>query len=235
MIEGVLRLADRPAQSVMVPRRDIIWLDAKAPLQDIWMEARASGHARFLLCDGDLEQLLGVITLADLGEALRLESADFTPYVRQPLLVSPSVSLLRLLELFRESSVHLAIVTDEYGGIEGLATPADILKAIAGELMDFGSRERAEATPREDGSWLFDGQFAIQEAERVLGRDDLSRGDDYYTLGGFVLWHMGRVPVVGETLTWRDLRIEIADMDGPRIDKLIVSRRGPPPPPEGLS
>jgi putative hemolysin len=225
MIEGVLRLADRPVESVMVPRRDIIWLDAKAPLTEMWAEARASGHARFLLCEGDLEQLLGVITLADLGEALRVGAPTLTPYVRPPLHIPPSVSLLRLLELFRESSVHLAVVTDEYGGIEGLVTPADILKAIAGELVDLGSRERAEAVRREDGSWLMDGQLAIHEAERLLERNDLAHGDDYYTIGGFVLWHLGRVPVAGETLTWRDLRIEVVDMDGPRIDKILVARR----------
>jgi putative hemolysin len=210
---------------MMVPRGDIIWLDSNMPLGDMWAEARASGHARFLLCTGELEQLIGVITLADLGEALRLNTQDLTTLAKPPLHVPPSVSLLRLLELFRESSVHLAVVTDEYGGINGLATPADILKAIAGEMADFGSRERAEALRREDGSWLIDGQLGINEAERVLERNDLTHGDDYYTIGGFVLWHLGRVPVCGDTLTWRDLRIEVVDMDGPRIDKLLVAAR----------
>jgi len=229
MIEGVLRLADRPAESVMAQRRDIIWLDSKAPLIEAWAEARSSGHSRFLLCEGELEQLLGVITLADLGEALRVNASSLAPYVRQPLHVPPSVSLLRLLDLFREASVHLAVVTDEYGSIEGVVTPADILKAITGELRDLGSRERAESMRREDGSWLMDGQLPIQEAERCLQRTDLAHGDDYYTIGGFVLWHLGRLPVAGETLSWRDLRIEIADMDGPRIDKVIVTPRAPPP------
>jgi putative hemolysin len=232
MIEGVLRLADRPVEAVMVPRRDIIWLESGAPLTDLWAQARASGHARFLLCEGELERLLGVITLADLGEALRLNATTLAPYIRPPLHVPSSVSLLRVLELFRESSVHLGVVTDEYGSIEGIATPADILKAIAGELGDFGSRERAEAVRREDGSWLMDAQLPIHEFERVLERNDLSHGDDYYTAGGFVLWHLGRVPIVAESLTWRDLRIEIVDMDGQRIDKILVvpqspSSRGP--------
>ena len=236
MIEGVLRLADRPVESVMVSRGDIIWLDAKAPLSDLWAEARQSGHARFLLSEGELEQLLGVLTLADLGEALRLNAPTLSPYTRPPLHVPPSVSLLRLLELFRESSVHLAVVTDEYGGIEGLVTPADILKVIAGELGDFGGRERAEAVRREDGSWLVDGQLGIHELERVLERKDLAHGDNYYTAGGFVLWHLGRVPVTGETLTWRDLLIEVVDMDGPRIDKILVNlRKGTPQTPASES
>jgi putative hemolysin len=224
MIDGVLRLADRSVRSVMTPRVEVVWLDATAPLAETWAEARASGHARFLLCEGELEQLIGVITLADLGEALRLE-VDARPYARAPLQVLRSLSLLRLLEMFRESSVHLAIVADEYGSIEGLATPADILKAIAGELTDMGSRERTEATRREDGSWLMDGQLPIHEAERALERNDLASGDDYYTIGGFMLWHLGRLPVAGECLAWRDLRLEVVDMDGPRIDKILVARR----------
>jgi putative hemolysin len=225
MVEGVLRLADRSVESVMVRRGDIIWLDIHMPLEELWNEARASGHARFLLCDGDLEQLIGVITLADLGEALRLGKLQTDRHVRPPLHVPSTISLLRLLELFRESSVHLGIVTGEYGEIKGVVTPIDILKAIAGELPSVGGRERAEATQREDGSWLMDGQLAIHEAERVLDRNDLSRGDDYHTIAGFMLWHLGRLPLAGESLAWRDLQIEVMDMDGPRIDKLLVSKR----------
>jgi putative hemolysin len=177
------------------------------------------------LCEGELEQLLGAITLADLGEALRLGHLDRERHIRAPMYVPPSVSLLKLLDLFRESSVHLAIVTGEYGEILGLATPADILKAIAGELPEMGSRERAEAVLREDGSWLMDGALGIHDAERVLGRTDLSHGEDYYTVAGLLLWHLGRLPRAGESLAWRDLRFEVVDMDGPRIDKVLVSSR----------
>ncbi len=225
MIEGVLRLADRSVESIMVPRGDIIWLDARGSLESMWREARESGHARFLLCDGNLEQLIGVITLAELGEALHVGRLEIERQVRVPMHVPPSVSLLRLLEQFRESPVHLAIVTGEYGEVLGLATPADILKAIAGELREQDSRERAEAIRRDDSSWLMDGQLSIDEAQRVLERSDLSHDEDYYTIAGFLLWHLGRLPVCGETLIWRDLRIEVIDMDGPRIDKVLVARR----------
>ncbi len=228
MIDGVLRLADRSIESVMVQRGDIIWLDAKAPLEDTWAEARASGHARFLMCEGELEQLIGVITLADLSEAVRAGRLDSAQQVRPPLYIPPTVSLLRLLELFRESSTHLAVVTDEYGGILGLATPMDILKAIAGELPDVGSREHAEAVQRDDGSWLIDGTAQHPRSRTdLLARNDLSQDEDYHTLAGFVLWRLGRLPVCGESLTWRDLRIEVIDMDGPRIDKLLGQPRAP--------
>jgi putative hemolysin len=228
----VLRLADRSVESVMVRRGDIVWLDSTSPLEEMWAEARNSGHSRFLLCERDLEQLTGVITLADLGEALRVGRIDEQQHVRPPLYISPSVSLLRLMELFRESSVHLAVITGEYGEVQGVVTPMDVLKSIVGELPDMGSRERSEAVRRDDGSWLMDGQLSVHEVERLLNRNDLTEGEAYHTIAGFVLWRLGRLPVAGESLTWRDLRFEIVDMDGPRIDKILLMSRTPEEAPE---
>jgi putative hemolysin len=225
MIDSVLRLADRSIDAIMVPRGDILWLDINEPVTTLWDEARRSGHARFLLCRGELEQLIGVISLANLGEAVRRGAIDPDADVQPPLHVPESISIFKLLETFRRSSVHLGVVTNEYGGIEGLVTPADILKAIAGDLPELGSRDAAGAIQREDGSWLIDGHLPIHEAERALGRKDLARGDNYNTMAGFVLWHLGRMPVSGEKLAWRDLSIEVVDMDGLVIDKLLVMPR----------
>lgn len=230
LIEGVLRLADTTVESIMVQRGDIIWLDAHMSLELIWREARGSGHSRFLLCEGTLEQMLGVITLADLGEALRIGALNRDQHIRQPLQVPPTVSPLKMLDMFRGSNVHLAVVTGEYGEIRGLVTPADILRAIAGGIGDIGSRERSEAVRRDDGSWLLDGQIAIHEVERILHRNDLASGDDFHTVAGFVLWRLGRLPVVGESFTWRDLRIEVVDLDGTRIDKVLIAPRPAPAP-----
>jgi putative hemolysin len=225
MIDSVLRLADRNIEAIMVPRGDILWLDINEPVATLWDEARRSGHARFLLCRGELEQLIGVISLANLGEALRRGAIDQNADLQPPLHVPESISIFKLLETFRRSSVHLGVVTNEYGGIEGLVTPADVLKAIAGDLPELGSRDAASVLAREDGSWLIDGHLPIHEAERALNRKDLSRGDNYNTMAGFVLWHLGRMPVEGERLAWRDLSIEVVDMDGLIIDKLLVQRR----------
>jgi len=225
MIDSVLRLADRSISTIMVPRGDILWLDISEPVHTLWDEARRSGHARFLLCRGELEQLIGVISLANLGEALRRGGIDQEIDVQPPLHVPESISIFRLLETFRRASVHLGVVTNEYGGIEGLVTPADILKTIAGDWPEMGSRDAAGALQREDGSWLIDGHLSIHEAERALSRKDLARGDNYNTMAGFVLWHLGRMPVQGEKLAWRDLSIEIVDMDGLVIDKLLVQPR----------
>jgi putative hemolysin len=225
MIDSVLRLADRNIDAIMVPRGDILWLDVDEPVTTLWDEARRSGHARFLLCRGELEQLIGVISLANLGEAVRRGHIDQDADVQPPLHVPESISIFKLLETFRRSSVHLGVVTNEYGGIEGLVTPADILKAIAGDLPELGTRDAANVVTRDDGSWLIDGHLPIHEAERALGRRDLSRGDNYNTMAGFVLWHLGRLPVAGERLAWRDLSIEVVDMDGLVIDKLLVTPR----------
>lgn len=223
LIEGVLALADRKIGTIMVQRQDVIWLDMTEPLEEMWRQAKDSGHARFLVGRGELEELAGLITLANLSEALRRGKLEPERDLDPPLHVPESLTVLQLLDQFQRSSVHLAVVTDEYGGIEGVVTPADILKTIAGELPETGSRERPEMHSREDGSWLVDGHLPVEELQRALSRVDMVNAGEYHTLAGFVLAKLGRVPRTGEKLSWRGLRIEVVDMDGPRIDKLMVS------------
>lgn len=228
LLEGVLALADRKVGSIMVPRQDVIWLDIEAPIEVLWQRAKESGHARFLVAREKFDNLLGMITLADLSEALHRGELDPEKDLDPPLHIPDSISVLQLLDQFQRSSTHLAVVTDEYGEIEGITTPIDILKAIAGELPDLGSRERAESVQREDGSWLVDGHMPIEELQQRLGRRDMG-GRDYHTVAGFVLARLGRIPKAGDTLTWRDLKIEIMDMDGVRIDKILLRKQTPEP------
>ena len=223
LLEGVMALADRKVGSIMIPRQDVNWLDIEEPLETLWQEAKDSGHARFLVARGKLDNLLGMITLADLSEALHRGRLDPERDLQPPLHIPDSISVLQLLDQFQKSSTHLAIVTDEYGEIEGITTPIDILKAIAGELPELGSRERPDALQRADGSWLIDAHMPIEELQRRLGRRDMA-GRDYHTVAGFVLARLGRIPKAGDTLTWRDLRVEIMDMDGVRIDKVLLSQ-----------
>jgi putative hemolysin len=222
LLEGVLALADRKVGSIMIPRQDIIWLDADDPLPSLWQQAKQSGHARFLVARGRLDNLLGTITLADLSEAVHRNHLDVERDLHPPLHIPDSISALQLLDQFQKSSNHLAIVTDEYGEIEGITTPIDILKAIAGELPELGSRERPEAMQREDGSWLIDAHLPIEELQQRLGRRDMV-GRDYHTVAGFVLARLGRIPKAGDTLSWRNLKIDIIDMDGVRIDKVLIA------------
>ncbi len=223
LVEGVLALADRKVGSIMIPRQDVIWLDIADPIDSLWQQAKASGHARFLIAREKLDTLLGMITLANLSEAVHRGVLDPDRDLEPPLHIPDSISVLQLLDQFQKSSTHLAVVTDEYGEIEGITTPIDILKAIAGELPELGSRERPEATQRENGSWLIDGHLPIEELQRRLNRRDMV-GRDYHTVAGFVLARLGRIPKAGDTLTWRDLKVEIMDMDGVRIDKILLSK-----------
>lgn len=224
LVEGVLTVADANIESIMVPRPDVIWLDLDEPVEKLWQEARASGHARFLVARGSLDEPAGVITLADLGEAARRGGIDEGRDIAQPLMVPETVSVLRLLDAFQRSPVHLAIVTDEYGDVRGIVTPIDILRAIAGGLPDIGSRERAEIVTRPDGSLLVDGHLPARELAAALDMPELAH-DDYHTTAGFVLHRLGRIPRAGDRLTWRSVEVEVVDMDGPRIDKLIFRRR----------
>jgi putative hemolysin len=224
LLEGVMALADRKVGSIMIPRQDVIWLDIDDPIESLWQQAKSSGHARFLVAREKLDTLLGMITLANLSEAVHRGLLDADRDLEPPLHIPDSISVLQLLDQFQKSSTHLAVVTDEYGEIEGITTPIDILKAIAGELPELGSRERPEAVQRENGTWLVDGHLSIEDLQRRLNRRDMV-GRDYHTVAGFVLARLGRIPKAGDLLTWRDLKIEIMDMDGVRIDKILLSKK----------
>lgn len=225
MIEGVLHLADRNLRSVMVPRGDVVWLDLGDPREVQLQLVRDSGHSRFPVCRGELDELVGVARAVDVLDWLRAGTdAELVQRLAPPLVVQETTTVLRLLDLFREAAVHLAVVVDELGSIEGIVTPADVLRAIAGELPETAGTDAPEAVRRDERSWLLDGRLGIDEAQRVLGRDDLAGGDDYTTVAGFVLAQLGRLPVTAEHFTWKDLRFEVVDMDGRRIDKLLVER-----------
>jgi putative hemolysin len=228
MIEGVLRLPDRTVRSIMIPRGDVVWLDAADSRKTVWNTVRTSGHSRYPVCRGQLDELLGIVLTGELAEWLGdSESGELATRVRSPLVVHESTRILRLLELFRESKVHFAVIVDEHGSIEGVVTPVDILTAIAGELPESASEEAPEAVMRDDQSWLMDGRMTIDDVERLLAAGNMRSGDDYTTLAGFVLAQLGHLPTTGETFRWRGLRFEIVDMDGRRIDKLLVHRQTP--------
>ncbi|HYD66222.1 hemolysin family protein [Azospirillum sp.] len=223
MIEGVLRLADRPVRAIMVPRRDVIWLDIEDPPAAIAAEIAASGHSRFPVCRGTVDEVQGVVAAkALLDQALNGRPIDVRSAMVTPLIVHDGTPVLRLLELFKQSTMHMAVVVDEYGGFEGIATVNDILESIAGELPELGDEGDAGAVRREDGSWLVDGRTPVDEVEHMLHVTGLRGEGDFHTLAGFVLDRLGHVPVAAEHFTWHGLRFEVVDMDGRRIDKVLI-------------
>jgi putative hemolysin len=228
MIEGVLRLPDRTVRSIMIPRGDVVWLDAGDSRETVWNAVRTSGHSRYPVCRGQLDELIGVVMTGELAEWLGdPDSGELASRARAPLVVHESTRILRLLELFRESKMHFAVIVDEHGSIEGVVTPSDILTAIAGELPEAASEEAPEAVARDDESWLVDGRMPIDDVERLLGAGNMRSGDDYTTLAGFVLAQLGHLPATGESFRWRGMRFEVVDMDARRIDKLLIHRLAP--------
>ena len=224
MIESILRLADRTVQAIMTPRFDVVWLDSAAPPEEIRAKLAASGHSRLIVCKGEIDELQGVVQTKDIvDQAMQGRGFDLAAAIRPALVVHESTTTLRLLEIFRSAAVHMAVIVDEYGSLVGIATPMDILTAIAGDLPEPGRDEPPEAMRRDDGSWLIDGLMDLDGAERLLGRSGMREGHDFNTLAGFVLWRLGRLPRPGDAFEWEGYRFEVVDMDGRRIDKVLAA------------
>jgi putative hemolysin len=222
LLEGVIRFADRPLRSIMVPRHAMVWIDVNDPLDEALTEILDSGHSRFPLCDGSIDKVIGFLHVKDILEMQRSGGSDLRPLAREPLYVSESIPALRMIELFRASGIHMAMVVDEYGSLEGLVMPTDILTGIAGDLPDLGE-EAPGAVQRDDGSWLLDGSLPVDTAARVLDAEDM-QPEDYSTLAGMIIEELGHIPTPGETDTLHGWCFEVVDLDGRRIDKVLARR-----------
>lgn len=224
MIAGVMRLADRPVTALMTPRPDIAWLDLdddEAATRAALLECR---YSRLPVCKGDPDEIQGVVEAKDLlNRALAGQPLDLRAVMREPLVVHDGVSALGLLESLKQSPLHMALVVDEYGSLRGLVTANDILEAIVGELAEHGTEADPSIVQREDGSWLMDGGVAIDEIKETLGLRSLPDEDDYDTLAGLVLAQLERLPSAGDHFTLGGYRFEVVDMDGRRIDKVLIS------------
>jgi putative hemolysin len=224
MVERVFRLADRNVSAVMTLRRDIVWLEINDPWQENQRKIQAASHSRFPVCDGDLDRVLGVLHSKDLlAFGWQANGPSLRDLLKKPLFVSEQLTALRVLERFRGSAVHLALVVDEYGGVQGLVTANDMLEAIAGELTAEGPSERP-IVQREGGSWLLDGTLPIEDVRDLLKLEALPGEEKgaYRTLAGFVIDRLKKIPSVSDQFVWHGVRFEVVDMDGNRVDKVLV-------------
>ncbi len=172
----------------------------------------------------------GIVQVRDLfGQCLDGQPLDIRAGLREPLVVPESTSAVRVLELLKAQTIHVALVVDEYGSLQGLISSEDILESIVGELPDQGEQTEPEIVLREDGSWLLDGGLPVDETMALLGWREAPVSGSFNTLAGLVLAHLDRVPAVGETFTLRGYRFEVVDMDGRRIDRVLVSLEDVPP------
>jgi putative hemolysin len=226
MIEGVLRLTDRAVRVIMTQRSDIAWIDKSAPREALVDLVKNSPHTEFLVCDGSIDKAVGLVGARDLlRAALGEESLDIARFVRPTLFVAERTPVLTLMDLFRRQGVRIAVVVDEYGGTEGLVTATDVLEGIAGALPDRDESEGPTTVRRPDGSWLVDGLLPIDEFEDICGASGLREIGDFATVAGFVIHELGHLPRVGDRVERGDLMLEVVDMDGRRIDKLLATRR----------
>ncbi len=226
MVRNVFRLDDRQIGSMMIPRAEIAWLDANAPIDTVLAQIAEHGHTRYPVCRGSLDDVIGVIGANHLLPPLaRGEKPVLSELLQPPVFVPETLSGMELLEHFRQTDVDLVFVVDEYGAVQGVITERDVLEAITGE---FGvpTGEDSWAVRRADGSWLMDGMIPVPEMKDRLELKELPEEDRgrYNTLAGMVMLLLGRLPRTTDSVDWQGWRFEVVDLDGKRVDKVLVSR-----------
>ncbi len=227
MLNRVLRLGDRTSDSLMTPRTRITWLDANGSLEDNLAKMRDTLFARFPVYRGSDDDVLGILEVKTLAGQTDIKSTDeLLRHLRPALFVSDSTNALRLLEIFREEQQTVGLVVDEYGDIQGLVSLNDLIGAVLGRIQDSDSSEdEPSIVQRADNSWLIDGRVSADELKELLGLQTLPHEDaqGFTTAAGMVIAHYGRIPHAGEYFDWQNWRIEVVDLDGARIDKLLIA------------
>jgi putative hemolysin len=226
MVEGVFRLGDRRAFELMTPRGQVVWIDVSETLGEILAALRTHPFSRLPVCDGSVDHVIGVVHTRDLLLATADgNTLDLRKIAREPLFIPETVQALKIAEIFRTAGAEIAFVVDEHGGVEGLLTIADIVESVLGDFPQRGEPVVEYAVRRPDGSWLVDGAMPISELEGVVcirHRDSAERS--FTTVGGLVMTHLGRVPKTGDTFVADNVFFEVLDMDGNRVDKVLVRK-----------
>jgi putative hemolysin len=226
MVNRVLRLGDRTVDSVMSPRTRIAWLDMTAPLSENLDVLRQTPYSRYPVYRGDEADIVGVLEVKSLLRNITAGKPDLFRTLAKPLYVPATARALDLLEEFRDAETPMALVVDEYGDIEGVVTLNDLLAAVVGaSQLGHGNEEHPPIVQREDGSWLVDGAISTDDLRELLQLDHLPGEEehDFRTAAGMVMAALGHIPQTGEVFAWRGIRFEVVDLDGARIDKLLVT------------
>jgi putative hemolysin len=225
MVEGVFSLSDQRVNGLMTPRNEIAWLDVNDSLAETRRKVQESPFSRFPVANDSLDSILGVVKAKDLLLADLKNSNDLRSIALPPIHIPETAFGSRALEMFRESKRELMLVVDEFGVVQGLITLADILEEIVGAFEG-----GPQATQRQDGSWLLDGMLPNDEFKEIFNLRHLPAEEEYETLGGFVMLQMGRIPQAADQFDWNGLCFEVMDMDGKRVDKVLVTSIQTKPP-----
>ena len=224
MIKSIFRFGDRKAYSIMINRHDIVWIDNNDPPDVIKETVYNTNYSRLPLCDGSLDEIIGIIRVKDFfrhfekGKELNLKEIAM-----QPLFIPENLPALKILERFRETKIHTAVVVDEYGSVEGIVTLHDLIENIFGELPDRHEKPESPVVEREDGSLLIDGSMPVDELNEVLSIP-FEHKEEYTSLGGYVMFKLNKVPQEGDNFITKNYRFEVVDMDGKRVDKVLVNK-----------
>ena len=224
MIKRVFRFSDRRARALMTPRNDVVWIDQADPPDEIRRKIVSKPHTRFPVCDQSLDNLLGIVQVKDL--LVHDQNAD--PFrikgrLTLPLFLYEGTRGLKILEMFKTSGSRVAVVLDEYGTVAGLLTLTDILEALVGDMPVADEEDEPAMVQRPDGSWLLDGRLPLDEFRDLFELTSVQEGD-FHTLAGLVVTQLGHIPRVGETFDYWGLHFEVVDMDGNRVDRILVAR-----------
>ncbi len=226
MVAGVLELDQLSVTALMTPRPKIIFINIDDPEDVNWRKIVSSGHSSFPVYQGNRDQVIGMVAVKALWahSAIGL-TTNLKNLLVQPLVVPETMTAIQLLESFKKSSKHIALVSDEFGAIQGLVTLIDVLEAIVGDLPAQG-RASVAMKQREDGSWLVDATLSVDELKTLVQLEELPHEDDadFQTLGGFVMTHFGRIPDAGDHFEFDGWRFEVMDMDRHRVDKVLISK-----------
>ena len=228
LLAGVLRFGDRRIRGLMTPRNEMVSIDLDWDRERIATALKDSPHSRLPVYRGDPDDILGVVQAKDLlNRFLAGQPFDLAAAMQPVEVVHDNSPALQVLDILKRSAIHMALVVDEYGSVEGIVTAADILSAILGSLSGEGETDENSIVQREDGSWLVDGSAAVDVVRDRIDCRVLEEEGDYDTLAGFVLSKSRNIPIAGDHFLWRGWRFEVVDMDGRRIDKVLVSRERP--------
>lgn len=226
IVERVFSLGERKVSSIMTPRGKIVWLDIHDSFEEIQRKTTSGPYTMLPVCSKKLDNVLGVIQAKDILNCdLAKKQIDLRSLLLPPLFVPESMRALKVLEKFKQTGIHLAIVLDEYGAVQGVVALVDLLEGLVGDIPHIDELGEPQILRRSDGSWLVDGTMPVDDFKEELEIDRLPDEDDgaYQTVGGFMMTHLERIPVTGDKLEWGGFRFEVIDMDERRVDKLLVT------------
>jgi putative hemolysin len=224
LVDQVFRLGDLKVGGLMTPRFEIVWLDIEDTIENIRSKLIESNQTFYPVAEGSLDNIIGIVGAKDLSaQLIQHLTINLKDIVRPPLFVPESLPVYTMLERFKNTRLHLALVTDEFGGIQGLVTVNDLLEALVGEIPKEGEHVATNIVQREDGSWLIDGMVSIDEFKEKFGILTIpgEKMNLFYTVGGFVISFLEKIPIEGDQFDWEGLHFEVVDMDGHRVDKVL--------------